>query len=374
MNRLDFLQTDLARLSEQGRRRALIERRGHDFASNDYLALAASPRLADAVREAMARGVPIGSGGSRLLRGNHAEHEALEAEAAAFFGAEAALTFSSGFAANAALLATLPQRGDLIVHDELVHASAHEGIKLSRAEYLSATHNDPNAFEGAILRWRRGGGTGRPWIAVETLYSMDGDQAPLTALAEIADRHDAMLLIDEAHATGVFGPKGQGLAHALEGRDNVISLHTFGKAMGCEGAAICGPALVRDFLVNRGRPFIFSTAPSPLMAAAARESLRILADEPQRRDALWALIAEAERLLAPCGVAPTGSQILPLIIGDDRETMRVAEAVQAAGFDVRGIRPPTVPAGTSRLRISLTLNASTADVAALAEVLKGALA
>lgn len=373
MNRLAPLHADLATLADQGRHRALIERKGIDFASNDYLALANAPRLTEAVREALDRGVPIGSGGSRLLRGNHEEHEALEAEAAAFFGAEAALSFSSGFAANAALLSTLPQRGDLIVHDELVHASAHEGMKLSRAEYLSATHNDPAAFEGAILRWRRGGGTGRPWIAVETLYSMDGDQAPLAALAEIADRHDAMLLIDEAHATGVFGPGGRGLGHALEGRDNVISLHTFGKAMGCEGAAICGPAVVRDFLVNRGRGFIFSTAPSPLMAAAARESLRILADEPERQRALWSLIAEAERLLAPCGVAPTGSQILPLILRDDHATMRAAEAVQAAGFDVRGIRPPTVPAGTSRLRISLTLNATAADVAALAEVLKATL-
>nr|WP_206376958.1 8-amino-7-oxononanoate synthase [Sphingomonas sp. G-3-2-10] len=361
-------------MSDQGRRRALIDRRGIDVASNDYLALANAPRLAEAIRDALARGVPIGSGGSRLLRGNHTEHEALEADAAVFFGAEAALSFSSGFAANAALLSTLPQRGDLIVHDELVHASAHEGMRLSRAEYLSAAHNDPAAFEGAILRWRRGGGTGRPWIAVETLYSMDGDAAPLAALADIADRHDAMLLLDEAHATGVFGPGGRGLGHAFEGRDNVISLHTFGKAMGCEGAAICGPAVVRDFLVNRGRGFIFSTAPSPLMAAAARESLRILADEPERQAALWTLIGEAERLLAPCGVAPTGSQILPLILGDDHTTMRVAAAVQAAGFDVRGIRPPTVPAGTSRLRISLTLNATAANVAALAEVLKGALA
>lgn len=374
MTRLAPLHADLALLTEQGRRRSLAPRAGLDFASNDYLALADDPRLAAAVREAIDRGVPIGSGGSRLLRGNHEEHEALEAEAAAFFGTEAALWFSSGFAANAALLATLPQRGDLVVHDALIHASAHEGMRLGRAERIAATHNDAQAFDDAIRGWRDAGGTGRPWIAVESLYSMDGDPAPLDVLDGVAQRHEAMLLIDEAHATGVFGPDGRGLAHALDGQEHVVSLRTCGKALGCEGALVTGAAVVRDFLVNRGRGFIFSTAPSPLMASAVRESLRILADEPQRREALHALVAEAEALLAPCGVAPTGSQILPLILGDDRRTMAVAAAVQAAGFDVRGIRPPTVPAGTARLRLSLTLNITAQDVARLADTLRETLA
>jgi len=373
MPALDALRNDLAQLAARDRLRLLAPRRGVDVSSNDYLALAASPRLAEAVAAAAARGVPTGSGGSRLLRGNHEEHEALEADAATFFGSEAALFFSSGYTGNATLFATLPQRGDLIVHDALIHASAHEGMRLSRAGSASAAHNNPDAFEDAIAGWRRSGGTGRPWIAVESLYSMDGDRAPLDALAAVADRHGAMLLIDEAHATGVFGERGSGLAASLDGRDNVISLHTCGKAMGCEGALVCGPAVVRDFLVNRGRGFIFSTAPSPLMASAVRESLRILADEPERRDALWALVGAAERTLARCGVAPTGSQILPLILGDDARTMRVAAAVQAAGFDVRGIRPPTVPQGTSRLRISLTLNLTAADVDALADAIAGAL-
>ena len=373
MPALNALRNDLAQLAAQDRLRTLVPRRGIDVSSNDYLGLAASPRLAGAVAQAVARGVPVGSGGSRLLRGNHEEHEALEAETAAFFGSEAALFFSSGYTGNATLFATLPQRGDLIVHDALIHASAHEGMRLSRAASVSAAHNDPAAFEDAIVDWRRAGGTGRPWIAVESLYSMDGDRAPLDALAAVADRHDAMLLIDEAHATGVFGEGGRGLAAALDGRDNVISLHTCGKAMGCEGALICGPAVVRDFLVNRGRGFIFSTAPSPLMASAVRESLRILADEPERRAALWALVGTAERALERCGVVPTGSQILPLVLGDDARTMRVAAAVQAAGFDVRGIRPPTVPQGTSRLRISLTLNLTAADVDALADAITGAL-
>jgi 8-amino-7-oxononanoate synthase len=366
-------ERDLATLTAADRYRSLRAHNGVDFASNDYLGLASSPRLRAAMVEALARGVPVGSGGSRLLRGNAPEHEALEADAARFFGTEAALFFASGYAANTILFATLPQRGDLIVHDALIHASAHEGMRLTRATCVSAGHNNANAFEAAIVGWRRAGGTGRVWIAVESLYSMDGDQAPLVDLAEIADRHDAILLIDEAHATGVFGTGGRGLAEALDGRENVVTLRTCGKALGCEGALLCGPAVVRAFIVNRGRGFIFSTAPSPLMALAVSEALRIVADEPARRDRLWALIAAAERVLAPHGVAFTGSQILPLVLGDAARTMRVAGAIQAAGFDVRGIRPPTVPEGTSRLRISLTLNATVPDVEALGEVLGEAL-
>ncbi len=360
---------DLLGLEQTNRLRRLQPKAGADFASNDYLGLAGSARLGRAVQDAVARGVPVGSGGSRLLRGNDPEHEALEAEAAAFFGCEAALYLSTGYAANAALLSTLPQRGDLIVHDVLIHASAHEGMRLARAPSVAAGHNDPQAIEDAIGGWRRGGGTGTPWIAVESLYSMDGDRAPLDDLVAVAARHDAMLLIDEAHATGVFGPDGRGLAAHLEGRETVITLRTCGKAMGCEGALVCGPKLVRDSLVNRGRAFIFSTAPSPLMAAAVRQALRILADEPERRDALAALVAHAERVLAPHGVTATGSQILPLVIGEDAPTMARAAVLQARGFDVRGIRPPTVPQGSARLRISLTLNVTEAQVDALADAL-----
>ena len=365
-------QRDLAELAARGRLRRLAPRRGTDFSSNDYLALAGAPRIAAALHAALDRGVSIGSGGSRLLRGNDPEHEALEDAAARFFAVEAALFFSSGYAANHALLATLPQRGDLIVHDALVHASAHDGMRLSRAASVAAAHNDADAFDDAIAAWRAGGGAGTAWIAVESLYSMDGDRAPLDDLVALAERHDAALLIDEAHAPGVFGPDGRGLAGHLEGRPDIVTLRTLGKAMGCEGALVCGPRVVRDFLVNRARAFIFSTAPSPLMASAARASLRILADEPERRTALWALVTTAETALAPHGVTPTGSQILPLVIGDDATTMRVAAAVQAQGFDVRGIRPPTVPEGTARLRISLTLNVTDDAIAALADALRKA--
>ncbi|KQN70866.1 8-amino-7-oxononanoate synthase [Sphingomonas sp. Leaf62] len=364
------IAADLDRLSAIDRRRRLIPIAGRDFSSNDYLGLSGSQHLRDSVTDAIARGVPVGSGGSRLLRGNHAEHEALEREAAALFGSEAALWFGSGFAANAALLATLPQRGDLIVHDALIHASAHDGMRLARAPAVAAGHNDPQAIEDAIIGWRRDGGTGSPWIAVESLYSMDGDRAPLDDLIALADRHGAMLLIDEAHATGVFGPDGRGLAAALEGRPNVVTLRTCGKALGSEGALVCGPAVVCDFLINRARGFIFSTAPSPVMAAAVRAGLRVLRDEPERRTRLAALIDHAGKRLGRVGARVSGSQIMPLIVGDDGRAMALAAAVQAAGFDVRGIRPPTVPAGTARLRISLTLNVDAAAIDGLGDVLE----
>ncbi|MES2988736.1 MAG: 8-amino-7-oxononanoate synthase [Pseudomonadota bacterium] len=374
MSTFDAQIRDLAGLAKRSRLRRLIAREGLDFSSNDYLGLAGSAQLASAVADAIARGVPLGSGGSRLLRGNHLEHEALEEEAARFFGSESSLFFSSGYAANAALLSTLPQQGDLIVYDALVHASAHEGMRLGRAECRPATHNDPDAFAEVIHSWRSAGGTGRIWIAVESLYSMDGDRAPLAALAEIAARHDAFLLIDEAHATGVFGPEGRGLAAPYEGAGNVMTLRTCGKALGCEGALLCGPQVMRDFLINRGRAFIFSTAPSPLIAAAVRGALKLLVDEPERRTQLQSLIHVADKALAPHGAVATGSQIVPIILGDDARTMRAAEQLQAAGFDVRGIRPPTVPAGTSRLRVSLTLNVTPDDVIALGNALSEALA
>ncbi|MFN3425832.1 MAG: 8-amino-7-oxononanoate synthase [Novosphingobium meiothermophilum] len=364
---------DLASLGEKARLRSLAPRRGADFSSNDYLAMSSSPRLAAALQDAIARGVPLGSGGSRLLRGNDPEHERLEEEAARFFGAESALFFSAGYAANVALLSTLPQRGDLIIHDELVHASMHEGLRLSRAASVAAAHNDPQGFDDAARQWRAKGNRGRIWLAFETLYSMDGDMADVAAMARIAERHGAIMLIDEAHATGVFGPDGRGLAADFDGRPDTIVLRTCGKALGCEGALVLAPRIVRDFLVNRGRPFIFSTAPSPLVAAAVREALRMLADEPGRRERLHALVRHAEAALSPLGVVATGSQILPLILHEDARTMAVASALQAAGFDVRGIRPPTVPQGTSRLRISLTLNTARDDVDALRAALENAL-
>lgn len=363
-------ETSLRDLEGRGRLRSLRERSGIDFTSNDYLGLAESEELRQAAADAIARGVPVGSGGSRLLRGNHPEHEALESEAAAYFGATTALYFGGGYVANFAIFSTLPQRGDLVVHDELIHASVHEGLRRGRAEFVAARHNDVDAFDTAIVRWRGAGGRGRPWLSVESLYSMDGDSPNLADLFAVADRHDAMVVIDEAHATGVLGPQGRGLAASFEGRDNVITLHTCGKALGTVGGFVLGPKIVRDFLVNRSRPFIFATAPSPLIAAITRVALEISRTNPERRDRLARLVQFAgDELDRRCGIKASGSHIIPIIVGADRAAVAVASSLQRRGFDIRAIRPPTVPEDSARLRIALTANVRESTVAELFEAL-----
>ncbi|MGV1759642.1 8-amino-7-oxononanoate synthase [Rhizobium sp. A22-96] len=361
-------EVKLRQLAQKGRHRDLSRDTGSDFTSNDYLALTSSPRMRAALVDALDRGVPMGAGGSRLLRGNHAEHEALEQEAAAFFVCEQMLYFGSGYAANLAVLSTLPQRGDLIVHDALIHASAHDGMRTGRADVVSVAHNNADAVEDAILAWRKRGGTGVPWIVVESIYSMDGDRAPLSDLIEIADRNDGFLYIDEAHASGVHGVGGRGYAAGLEGRDNVIVLHTCGKALGAAGALVGANRTLCEFLINRARPFIYATAPSPLQAASVREALAILADEPERRRVLHGLIAFAnEQFSERLGVPGSGTQILPVIVGENARATHLAERMRADGFDIRAIRPPTVPHGTARLRITITLNVDRPTIANMVE-------
>ena len=362
--------TALNVLKNDDRLRSLRPRHGIDFSSNDYLALASAPRMRRAVSAAVDAGTPIGAGGSRLLRGNCAEHESLEAAAARFFGAETAIFFGSGYVANFAVLTTLPQRGDLLVLDQLVHASIHEGARAGRASFRESRHNDPESVEAAIRDWRAQGGAGRVWIVVESLYSMDGDFAPLQELVAIADRHDAFLMVDEAHATGVYGEHGRGLTAPYEGRENLVAVHTCGKALGAEGALVATTRVLRDFIVNRCRPFIFSTGPSPLMAVAVQQALLILQQEPERQQRLTNLIACAHRRIgARRGWRLSGSQIVPHVVGDNARAMSLAAALQARGFDIRGIRPPTVPAGTARLRISLTNNAGEDDVRAMLDAM-----
>lgn len=357
-------------LKEDDRLRRLRPREGIDFVSNDYLALASASRMKEAVLAALEAGTPIGAGGSRLLRGNCEEHERLEAEAAQFFGAETALFFGGGYVANFALLTTLPQRGDLLVLDALVHASIHEGARAGRADFRISVHNDPQSVENTIRDWRTQGGMGRVWIVVESLYSMDGDFAPLKDLVAIAGRHDGFLMVDEAHATGVYGELGRGLAASYEGQENLLIVHTCGKALGAAGALVTASTAMRDFMVNRCRPFIFTTAPSPLMAVAVREALLILQQEPERQQRLAKLVAFTHREIGVRGGrSPSASQIVPYIVGDNGRAMRLASRLQARGFDIRGIRPPTVPVGTARLRISLTLNIGEEDVRAMLDAL-----
>jgi 8-amino-7-oxononanoate synthase len=364
------LAADLNRLAAVGRRRKLEALGGLDFTSNDYLGLADSMELREAAGEALSRQVPVGAGGSRLLRGNHPEHEALEQAAAVYFGAQSALYFASGYTANLTLFATAPQRGDLVVHDERIHASVHDGLRRSRAEVANARHNDIQSIDDTIVRWRAAGGTGRVWIAVESLYSMDGDGPDLAEIAALADDRDAVLVIDEAHATGVLGPGGRGRAQFLEGADNVVTVHTCGKALGTAGALICAPSVLNDFLVNRGRPFIFGTAPSPLVTAVTRAALALCEASDPRRERLQGFVACASRALAKyCGLASSGSHILPIVIGEDQATVDLAAKLRTYGYDVRAIRPPTVPTGTARLRIALTLNVDESAIESLFQAL-----
>lgn len=362
-------QSSLDALARDGRLRSISPRAGLDFSSNDYLALADAPRMKQAVIKAIERGTPIGAGGSRLLRGNCEEHERLEREAARFFRAQTSLFFSSGYTANFAVLATLAQRGDLIVMDALVHASIREGANASRADKRESLHNDAGSVDDVIRSWRAQGGKGRPWIVAESIYSMDGDFAPLSELIAIADRHDAFLMVDEAHATGLYGEQGRGLASTFEGRDNLVVVHTCGKALGAAGALVTMTPTLRDFIVNRARAFIFATAPSPLMAVAVSEALKVLQDEPERRQQLGSLVALAGREIEARGWRASGSQIVPYIVGNNARTMKLASALQKRGFDIRGIRPPTVPAGTARLRISLTLNVTGDNLRAMLDAL-----
>ncbi len=369
---LDIYSARLANLERKGRRRKLALAEGLDFSSNDYLGLAAHPRIKAAAEAALQRGVPLGATGSRLLRGNHPEHETLEAEAAKHFSSPRMIYFGSGYMANLAALSTLPQPGDLIVHDDLSHASAHAGIRAGRAEALAARHNDAQSFEDRIRQWRTSGGRGTPWIIVESLYSMDGDQAPLSELLAIAERYDGMLYIDEAHATGVYGSNGAGLASTFSKAENIITLQACGKALGGSGALLGANATLCDYLINRASSFIFTTAPSPLQAAALREALRIQRDQPERRARLFSRIRHANQKIAALGLPTSGTQIIPVIVGDNERAVRLAAYMQSQGFDIRAIRPPTVPYGTARLRISITLNVDLTDIDHMVETLSHA--
>lgn len=355
-------QDKLDTLSQLEKRRELIPIAGIDFSSNDYLGLAHHDGIRQTLIDALADGVALGSGGSRLLRGNHPEHEDLESFAADFFATGAALFMATGFLANFALFTTLPGRGDIILVDELIHASVKEGMHASPAKTMKFAHNDANACEDALKR-ARAKGAKQIWIAVESVYSMDGDVAPLSELVDIAERHGAYLIVDEAHATGIHGPDGKGFSAAFEGRDNLVALHTCGKALGQAGALITAPPLIKNYLINAARSFVYTTAPSPLAAVAVKAALEVVRDEPERRTQLLDLVVHAREVFAPVDGT---TQILPLMVGEDGEALRLALHLQDQGFDIRAIRTPTVPQGTARLRLSVTLNATANDIDALA--------
>ncbi|MCB1563008.1 MAG: 8-amino-7-oxononanoate synthase [Alphaproteobacteria bacterium] len=362
----------LARLKADNRLRSLRLPCGIDLTSNDYLGLKDHPRLRTAAISALEKGVEIGAGGSRLLRGHTEEHAALEDSAARFFACEKTLYFSTGFQANTALFTALAGRHDTIIFDALIHASARDGIQASAARHIRVPHNDIEAYGQALERAKSTAKTqgGRIFIAVESLYSMDGDFAPLPELYALANAYEAILIIDEAHATGVWGPDGRGLAAALWADDetaqqpaNIVTLHTCGKALGIAGGMVCASADIVDYLVNTARPFIYSTAPIPLQAVLVREALALAgsAEGRKRRAALHqkctlmkTLLEEAAPDLMGTGWAVRPSQIVPLMFGEDSHAVAAAQTLQAAGYDIRPIRPPTVPEGTARLRLSLS--------------------
>lgn len=345
MNRF---QKKLRQLEENGRYRRLKQGGGIDLTSNDYLDFRNHPALRAAAIEAIESGIGLGSGGSRLLRGNHEAHESLESYAAQFFGYEKAIYFATGFQANYALFTTLPTRHDVVLYDSLVHASVRDGIHAGQAKGVKFPHNDINDCEAALKRLR--GDAQQIYIAVESLYSMDGDFAPLAEFLELAKRYDAILIVDEAHATGVCGEGGRGCAATLP-HENVIALHACGKALGGAGGLVCASAEIIEMLVNTARPFIYSTAPPPIQAHLAQKALELCASEEgaRRRALLSERCAQAQKFFGG-----GGSHIVPIIFGGDQKIMEVAAAMQRQGFDIRAIRPPTVPEGTARLRLSLS--------------------
>jgi 8-amino-7-oxononanoate synthase len=353
------------------RDRGLALPQGIDFTSNDYLGLSRHPALRAAIVAALDDYGIAGSGGSRLLRGHHPPHAELEESAARFFGVAKALYFGTGFAANLALFSTLTTRHDAVVLDECIHASVKEGVRASAAARYRARHNDPDSFADAMRRAREKGARGL-FVAVESVYSMGGDLAPLSDLAALAGRFDAVLVVDEAHATGVLGARGRGLS---EGLKDIVTVHTCGKALGVFGALVCGPGTMIEYLLNKARPFIYSTAPPPYVAAGVKRALELVDDEPWRRRRVLELAAKAHAALTRHELARfAGSPILPVILETDERALSVACALQEAGFDVRAIRPPTVPEGTARLRVCIHADHGEDEIAALADALSRALA
>lgn len=346
-------------LKAQGRLRQLRVPHGLDFSSNDYLGYG---QLALGEASTLSR-----SGcASRLLRGHHPLWEEVETQLARWHQAEAALVFNSGYVANEGLLSTILEDGDWVASDQFNHASIIDGLRLTRAERFIFRHNDlPHLEEGL-----RQAGDRQKFIVTESLFGMEGDLAPLAEMVSLAEKYQARVIVDEAHATGCFGPAGSGLVDALGLRKRVLAtVHTGGKALGVTGAYVVGSWLLRDILVNRCRHQIFTTALPPQVAQWWLEMLpRVQADEASRRR-LHDNASFFRDLLR--GMELRGGHfIVPLVLGDDTRAVTAAERLQSAGFDIRAIRPPTVPAGTSRLRISIHADHKPSDLEHLAELLK----
>jgi 8-amino-7-oxononanoate synthase len=342
-----------------------------DFSSNDYLGLAADPRIAWAAARALEE-AGTGAGAARLISGNHPLHERLERAIADFEQAPAALLFPSGYAANTGAIPALVGRGDAVYSDALNHASLIDGCRLSRAEARVFPHRDVDALDGMLRA--DAGRFARRMIVVDGVFSMDGDLFPLDRLVEVARRHSAWTYVDDAHGTGVMGPTGRGTAERF-GVDGEIDVRmgTLGKALGTAGAFIAGSGRLCEWLMNRARPFVFTTGAPPALAAATLEALRIAREEPWRRARLRENARSLRAGLAALGHAAPGAadgHIVPVRVGDAGETMRVGDALRERGFLVGAVRPPTVPPGGSRLRITLGAAHTAEQIGGLLDALR----
>jgi glycine C-acetyltransferase len=336
----------------QGPRMSVDGREVLLFASSNYLDLARHPEVVEAAQRAT-RDWGCAAGGSRLITGNLAIHEALEAELAQFFGREAALAFNTGYMANVGVIPALVGAGDVLVSDELNHASIIDGARLARAEVAVFRHGDVDSFAETLLRAREK--ARRILVAVDGVYSMDGDVAPVAEIVKRAHEADAMVLLDDAHGTGILGGRGRGTAEAAGVLGEVdILMGTLGKSIGSFGAFVVGNARLRDLLVNTARSFIFSCALAPAQIEAARVSLRLIDEEPWRRQRLAANCDRLRRRLANAGIstAPSTTHILPVVLGENEQTMNVCEDLLERGYYAQGIRHPSVPRGSARLRIT----------------------
>lgn len=347
-----------------------------NFSSNDYLGLANDPLLRDAATAAIAE-FGVGAGASRLVSGTQSPHVRLEAALAKWHGTQAALCFSSGYAAAVGTLQAVVGKADVILLDKLCHASLIDGAKLSGATIRVFPHNHLGKLESLLDSARREHSESRVLIVTESVFSMDGARAPLRELVALKKRYSAMLLLDEAHAIGVIGPNGRGLA-AEEGltRHVDIQMGTLSKALGVSGGYICGSRSLVDWLINRARSFIFSTAPSPALAAAAQGALEFLASEAgeARRSVLWQRIQTLRSAMAATDANvreenQSGSAIHPLLIGDEGDAVELSRSLQAEGFLAPAIRYPTVPRGAARLRITVTAAQDEQQIRRLAEAL-----
>lgn len=348
-----------------------------DFCSNDYLGLARSETLRGRIEEAAnLADLANGATGSRLISGNSRLAQETEEALARIFRAESCLLFNSGYAANSAVLATIPQKGDVILCDELIHASLREGARLSYAQRYSFRHNDLEDLEKKLQHARQATSEGEVFVVAESVYSMDGDFGPLPALLDLCEQYDAHLIWDEAHSTGVWGENGSGLACSLHLHDRIFArIYTFGKAMGVHGACIAGSSTLTRYLTNFARGFIYTTAMPPHSLLSIRESFRLLTETPSLQHEISQRVQLFNQACGRSGTdAPISESPIQVVkVGGNEATKAMAHSLQQSGFDVRAILSPTVKKGEERLRICLHVHNREAEIRQLAALLKEAL-